>query len=83
MEIVTYVPKHSITCAVVNEEDGNQCFFELTVENPIGFSSTLPDSYWTQLLNSLADGCPTILRPEAMDSSRYGLLHGLVDSCDN
>lgn len=69
--------KHSITCAVVNELDGNQCFFELTVENPIGFSSTPPASYWMQLLNSLADGCPTILRPEEMDSSRWGRLNGL------
>ena len=69
--------KPSITCAVVNPEDGLQCFFELTVENPIGFSGTLPASYWTQLLNNLADGCQTIVRPEDMDSSRWVLLNGL------
>lgn len=69
--------KHSITCAVENELDGSQCFFELTVENPIGFLSTAPASFWTQLLNNLADNCPTILKPEEMDSSQYALLRGL------
>lgn len=73
--------KHSITCAVVDEQDGNQCFFELTAENPIGFSSIPPASYWTQLLNNLANGCPTILRPEDMDSSRYAHLNGLEHLC--
>lgn len=69
--------KHCITCAVVNEQDGSQCFFDLTVENPIGSSDIRPDSYWTQLLNSLVENCPTILRPEEMDSSQYARLRGL------
>lgn len=68
--------KHCITCAVENQQDGSQCFFELMV-NPIGSSSTLPDSFWTQLLVSLAEGNPTILRPEEMDSSQYALAAGL------
>lgn len=68
--------KHSITCAVENP-DGSQCFFALTVENPIGFSNTDPDLFWILLLNSLAENCPTILKPEDMDFSRYAHLREL------
>lgn len=72
------VKRYSITLEV-KEPDGNQCFCELTLENLIGFSNTTPDSFWTQLLNNLADSSPIILKPEEMDSSRYGHLHGLVN----
>lgn len=73
---MSHPKRYSITLEV-REPDGNQCFCELTVENLIGSSNTTPDSFWTQLLNNLADTNPIILRPEEMDSSRYAHLRGL------
>lgn len=70
--------KHYTITLEVKEPDGNRCFCDLTMENLIGFSSTTPDSFWMSLLRSLPEGKDlTILRPEDMDSSRWGLLNGL------
>jgi hypothetical protein len=66
----------TITLAV-EQQDGSQCFFDLTLANLIGFSGTNPDLYLTQVAASLADNCPTILRPEEMDSLQYARLNGL------
>jgi hypothetical protein len=71
--------RYSITLAV-EKPDGNQCFFDLTVENPIGFSSTNQDLFLMRLLHSFAENCPIILKPEAMDSSQYGRLRELESS---
>jgi len=67
---------YTITLEVV-EPDGNRCFCDLTMENHIGFSSTTPDSFWTHLLNNLADSSLIIVKPEDMDSSRWAHLNGL------
>lgn len=68
--------RYTITLAV-RRLDGSQCFFDLTLENPIGFSNTELESSLTHLANSLAENCPIILRPEEMDSSQYAHLRGL------
>jgi hypothetical protein len=68
--------RYTITLEVV-EPDGNQCFCDLTVESLIGSSNTTPDSFWTQLLNNLADSSPLIIKPMDMDFSRYSRLNGL------
>jgi len=68
--------RYTITLAV-RQPDGNQCFFDLSLGNLIGFSYTNPDSFLMQLATNLAEDCPIILKPEEMDSSRYGLLRRL------
>ena len=73
---MSHLRHYTITLAV-ERPDGSQCFFDLTLENPIGFSSTEPDSYLIHLANSLAESCPIILRPEEMDFSQYSRLKGL------
>lgn len=60
----------------VKQPDGSHCFCQLTA-SPIGASSTTPDSFWTQLLNNLADASPIIVKPEDMDFSLWNRLNGL------
>lgn len=75
---MSHPKRYTITLAV-RKPDGSQCFFDLTVENPIGFSGMNQDSFLTRLLHSFAENCPIILRPEEMDSSQYAHLRGLDD----
>ena len=62
--------KHYTISLEVRQPDGSLCGCQLTA-SPIGSSSTTPGSFWTQLLNNLADTSRLILKPEEMDSSRW------------
>ena len=71
--------KHYTISLEVRQPDGSLCGCQLTA-SPIGSSSTVPDSFWTQLLNNLADTSPIILKPEEMDSLRWALHEELENS---
>ena len=65
--------KHYTISLEVRQPDGSLCGCQLTA-TPIGSSSTTLGSFWTQLLNSLANTSPDIRKPWEMDASRW-LLH--------
>ena len=76
--IATQPLRHFITYLGGKQEDGSPWSCQLTL-TPTGSSDTIPDSFWTQLLNNLDDLLPTLVLRDAGFSrrSRPGVLGNL------